>query len=336
MKVAVLRIDLNWGTPEIAAEAQEEILGKDHVYPMIAFGTCKKKSAFKLYARSQNMDFELANKISDQISKYDEALKYADDEERENINIYDYVDKQYHSYLDQSKEYWGIIMDKKKAPCSYLLYDGNIREEIGLIKCKSDATKKEYITAVVDGAIAENYKFLKNDILKVDVVLLVDSVYKRIGLKHHTVSELMELIKNDKAVWDVYAKGLTIGVNQVEKDSTMRKSMKYKPKNVSELSAFIAAIRPAFKSMYSKFENREDFSYNIPAFDKILQTKEFPQSFILYQEQVMNTLNYAGFPIDECYGIIKAIAKKHPEKVRPLKKKFIDGFKAQILKEGEQ
>ena len=112
--------------------------------------------------------------------------------------------------------------------------------------------------------------------------------------------------------------------------------MKYKPKNVSELSAFIAAIRPAFKSMYSKFENREDFSYNIPAFDKILQTKEFPQSFILYQEQVMNTLNYAGFPIDECYGIIKAIAKKHPEKVRPLKKKFIDGFKAQILKEGEQ
>lgn len=327
-------IDLNWGTPDIAAEAQEQILGKDHAYPMIAFGTCKKKSAFKLYARAQNMDFDLANTISAQIEKYDEALKYADDDEKDDINIYDYVDEQYHSYIDASKKYQGIIMDKKKAPCAYLLYSGSIREEIGLIKCKSETTKKEYMTAVIDGAIAENYKFLKNDILKVDVVLLVDMIYKRIGIKPHTVNELMELVKNDPLVWDIYASGYTIGVNQVEKASTTRKSMKYQPRNVSELSAFIAAIRPAFKSMYSKLENREDFSYDIPAFDKILQTEELPQSFILYQEQTMNTLNYAGFPIDECYGIIKAIAKKHPEKVRPLKERFINGFRDRIMEEG--
>lgn len=326
-------IDLNWGTPDIAAEAQEEILGKDHAYPMIAFGTCKKKSAFKLYARSQNMDFDLANTISGQIEKYDDALKYADDDEKDEIDIYDYVDEEYHSYIDASKKYQGIIMDKKKAPCAYLLYDGSIREEIGLIKCKSETTKKEYMTAVINGAIAENYKFLKNDILKVDVVLLIDLIYKRIGLKHHTVNELMELVKNDQAVWDIYANGYTMGVNQVEKASTTRKSMKYKPRNVSELSAFIAAIRPAFKSMYSKLENREDFSYGIPAFDKILQTEELPQSFILYQEQTMNTLNYAGFPIDECYGIIKAIAKKHPEKVKPLKERFITGFKDKIMQD---
>lgn len=327
-------IDLNWGTPDIAAEAQEQILGKDHAYPMIAFGTCKKKSAFKLYARAQNMDFDLANTISAQIEKYDEALKYADDDEKDDINIYDYVDEQYHSYIDASKKYQGIIMDKKKAPCAYLLYNGSIREEIGLIKCKSETTKKEYMTAVIDGAIAENYKFLKNDILKVDVVLLIDMIYKRIGIKPHTVNELMELVKSDPLVWDIYANGYTMGVNQVEKASTTRKSMKYRPKNVSELSAFIAAIRPAFKSMYSKLENREDFSYDIPAFDKILQTEELPQSFILYQEQTMNTLNYAGFPIDECYGIIKAIAKKHPEKVRPLKERFINGFRDRIMEEG--
>ena len=106
--------------------------------------------------------------------------------------------------------------------------------------------------------------------------MLIDLIYKRIGLKHHTVNELMELVKNDQAVWDIYANGYTMGVNQVEKASTTRKSMKYKPRNISELSAFIAAIRPAFKSMYSKLENREDFSYGIPAFDKILQTEELP------------------------------------------------------------
>lgn len=324
-------IDMNWGTPEIAEEAQKEVIGKDHALPMIAFGTCKKKSAFKLFARSQNMDFELANTISSQIADYEEAVKNADDEDKDLIDIYDYVDKKYEDYINKSKKYWGIIMNKKKAPCAYILYQGNIREEIGLIKCKSESTGKEFITAVVDGAIAENYKFLKNDILTVSIVLLVDKIYNRIGIKHDTVEQLKELVKNDKKTWDIYAKGYTLGVNQCEQSGSVKKMMRFKAKNISELAAWIASIRPSFKSMYSKFESREPFNYGIPAFDRLLQTKELPQSFILYQEQSMSVLAYAGFPMDECYGIIKAIAKKHPEKVKPLKERFIAGFKQKII-----
>lgn len=326
-------LDMNLGTVEPFAEAQEEILGKDHAYPMVAFGTLKKKSAFKLYARASNLDFEIANAISKQIEKYDEAVKYADDDEKDDIDIYDYVDEQYRDYIEKSEKYWGIIDHKNKAPCAYLLYQGSIREEIGLIKCKSESTGKEYITTVIDGAIAEKYKFLKNDLLKVDVVLLIDMIYKRIGIPVHTATEISNLVENDQAVWDIYANGYTIGVNQCEKESAMKKLKKYKPRNISELAAWIAAIRPAFKSMYSKFESREHFEYGIPAFDKILQTPQFPYSYILYQEQTMNTLNYAGFPLDECYGIIKAIAKKHPEKVKPLKDRFIEGFKNRIIQD---
>lgn len=326
-------LDMNLGNPEIFAEAQEEVLGKDHAYPMIAFGTLKKKSAFKLYARANNLDFEIANAISKQIEKYDDAVKYADDDEKDDIDIYDYVDEEYKEYIEKSEKYWGVIDHKNKAPCAYLLYQGSIREEIGLIKCKSESTKKEYITTVIDGAIAEKYKLLKNDLLKVDVVLLIDMIYKRIGMPVHSATEISNLVENDPAVWDIYANGYTIGVNQCEKESAMKKLRRYQPKNISELCAWIAAIRPAFKSMYSKFESRESFEYGIPAFDKILQTPQFPYSYILYQEQTMNTLNYAGFPLDECYGIIKAIAKKHPEKVKPLKERFIEGFKNRIIQD---
>ena len=324
-------IDLNWGTPEIAEEAQKQIIGETHALPMIAFGTCKKKSAFKLFARSQNMDFELANTISSQISDYEEAVKNADEEDKDSIDIYDYVDLKYKDYIEKSKKYWGIIMDKKKAPCAFLLYQGNIREEIGLIKCKSDTTGKEFMTAVIDGAIAENYKFLKNDILAVSVVLLIDKIYNRIGIPHDTVEELKRKVEKDQKTWDIYAKGYTLGVNQCEQPGSVKKMMRFKAKNISELVAWISSIRPAFKSMYSKFESREPFSYGIPAFDRLLQTKELPQSFILYQEQSMSVLAYAGFPMDQCYGIIKAIAKKHPEKVKPLKEQFLIGFKKRIM-----
>ena len=320
-------IDLNVGTPEIFEQAQKRVLGENHAVAMIAFGTLKKLSAFKIYAKAQNMDFELANTISKQISQYDEAVNNAPEEEKDEINIYDFVDERYSEYIEKSKDYWGVISDKKPAPSAYLLYDGDIRKEIGLIKCKSRTSKKEYITCVIDGAIAENYKFLKNDILKVDVVLLIDLVFKRIGIDHFDVNTLIDKTKNDKKTWDIYANGLTIGINQVEKEGTKNKCMRYKPHNISELSAFVAAIRPGFKSMYSKFESREDFSYGIPTLDNLLRTEELPVSYIFFQEQCMMVLNYAGFPMSECYSAIKAIAKKHPEKVKPLKTKFIKGFK---------
>ena len=314
-------------------ESQIRILGKDHAVPMIAFGTLKKRSAFKIYAKVQGLDFQIANEVSNQIGAYDEAMKNADDDERDSINVFDYIDPKYHPYVKASEEYWGVISDKKKAPSAYLLYQGSIRKEIGLMKCKSEATNKEYITCVIDGAIAENYKFLKNDILKVDVVLLIDKVFKRIGIPHFTVNTLIDKVTGDKEVWDLYANGYTIGINQVEQDGSKLKCMNYKPTNVSELSAFVAAIRPGFKSMYKRFEAREDFRWGIDALDNLLRTKELPVSFLFFQEQVMSVLNYGGFPMDECYGIIKAIAKKHPEKVRPLKQKFIDGFRERIIKD---
>lgn len=319
-------IDQNIDRQEPFERAQREILGEDHAYPMIAFGTLKKKAAFKLYARAKKLDFNIANKISDQIDKYDMALKYADDDEKDEINIYDFVDREYQDYVKKSEVYWGLISSKSKAPCAYMLYQGSIRRQIGLIKCKSDTTKKEYITTVVDGAVAEKYKFLKNDWLIVDTVALTDAIFKRIGMEPLTVDELSESVKDNQQVWGIYAKGLTCGVNQCERASTTQKLMRYKPKNVSELANFIAAIRPGFKSMYSKFESRKPFSYGIPALDNILQTEEFPYSFILTQEQLMSVLHFAGFPMDRCYGIIKDIAKKHPEKVRPLKSQFIDGM----------
>jgi len=332
-------IDLNVGTPEIFEQAQINVLGQEHVYPMIAFGTFKKKSAFKLYARAKNLDFSIANEISSQIEKYEEVYKYADDDVKDEIDIYDYIDEKYRSYIEASSKYLGIISDKKKAPCSYLLYQGDIRREIGLIKCKSESTKKECITCVIDGAIAENYKFLKNDILKVDVVLSINRLFDRINISPFDINTLIKNVENDDRIWDLYAKGYTVGLNQVErkKDNnknpfgTVNKVKKYKPKNISELTAFIAAIRPGFASMYSKFESREDFSWGIPTLDNLIRTKELPVSFLFFQEQVMSVLNYAGFPMDECYGIIKAIAKKHPEKVKPLKTRFINGFKQRLI-----
>jgi hypothetical protein len=85
----------------------------------------------------------------------------------------------------------------------------------------------------------------------------------------------------------------------------------------------VAAIRPGFKAMYKTFERREHFEYGIEALDDLIQTKEMPHSFILYQEMSMAVLNFAGIPMSECYEIIKNIANKRVEKVLKYKTQFI-------------
>ena len=82
--------------------------------------------------------------------------------------------------------------------------------------------------------------------------------------------------------------------------------------------------------MYHIFESRKPFSYGISSFDDLIQTEEMKNSFVLYQEQTMATLAYAGFPNDETYGIIKAISKKNQMLLNHLKR-FLKGFSEKIL-----
>ena len=326
-------IDLNWGNPEIAAQIQKELLGEECTYPMIAYGTMKAKSAWNMYAKAKDIKFELAQAVSNQIEQYEKALKHAEEDEIDEINIFDYVDEQYHEILKDSEKYLGLISDVKVHACGHLIYQGNIRKEIGLIKTKSKSSGKEILCTLMDGKWAEKYAFMKNDLLKVSAIELIYRVYERINQPVHDVRELIKLNKNNQKTWSIYKNGYTIGINQVEQNGTKHRVMKYAPQNISELCAFIAAIRPGFKSMFSIFANRENFTYDIPIFDNLIQTPEMPASFVLYQEMAMTALNFAGIPMSECYEIIKCISKKRVEKIKSYKDIFLNGFAKKIIED---
>ena len=326
-------IDMNLGTVEPFAEAQEEILGEGHSYPMIAYGTLQVKAAWKMYAGANDIKPELSDIVSKQIEQYETDLKYADDDEKDTVDIKDYVSAEYTQLLEESKIYQGIIDNKKKHPCGYLIYSGDIESEIGLIKCKSETTKKEYMVALIDGKMADKYKYLKNDLLKVDVSLVNNLIAKRIGIKEPTIRQLSKIVETDTKVWDIYKNGFTIGINQCEKKSTTKKVQRYLPTNPAELSCFIAAIRPSFQSMYSIFENRQDFEYGIKSFDNVIQTEFIKDSFIFFQEQIMGALNFAGIPLDETMTIIKAISKKKKKLIMSYKERFVEGCSHKLMEE---
>ena len=115
------------------------------------------------------------------------------------------------------------------------------------------------------------------------------------------------MVTGDKSTWDLYANGITCCLNQCEKPGTTKKAMQYKPQNIKELAAFIAGIRPGFKSHINQFLAREPYSSGEPAIDTLL-TSSF--NFMLYQESVMLVYSYLGIPMKESYDTIKKISKK--------------------------
>lgn len=326
-------IDNNVSDRQPFIQAQRDLVGELGTYDLLALGTLKFKAAWKMYARAYNVEPDTANEVSKQIDRYETAKKHAEDGEM--VDIHKYIEPKYQELVDGCKKYLGIYDTAKGHPCGCLCYEGDIESDIGISLCKSEATGKEVLVANIESGTIDAFGYLKQDYLIVDSIGLTYDIYKEAGIEPFTVNQLLEKIAHDDATWQIYADGYTQCVNQCEQPKSTQKVMRYKPKNIAELTQFIAAIRPSFQSMYQTFEQRQHFDYGIKALDDLLQDEYCSSSFILYQESLMKVLGFAGFPMSETYTIIKAISKKKDYIIKDAKPKFIKNFAQAILDTGE-
>lgn len=326
-------IDNNVSDRQPFIQAQRDLVGELGTYDLLALGTLKFKAAWKMYARAYNVEPDTANEVSKQIDRYETAKKHAED--GETVDIHKYIEPKYQELVDGCKKYLGIYDTAKGHPCGCLCYEGDIESDIGISLCKSEATGKEVLVANIESGTIDAFGYLKQDYLIVDSIGFTYDIYKEAGIEPFTVNQLLEKIAHDDATWQIYADGYTQCVNQCEQPRSTQKVMRYKPKNIAELTQFIAAIRPSFQSMYQTFEQRQHFDYGIKALDDLLQDEYCSSSFILYQESLMKVLGFAGFPMSETYTIIKAISKKKDYIIKDAKPKFIKNFAQAILDTGE-
>ena len=300
-------IDLNISDQEPFITATKKLLGEYGCMPLMAVEKLKKKAAWQLYAGANDVEPAMATQISKYIDKYEDALKYAEEEEKEFINVEDYIPEKYIDLFRKSNDYQGITINLKVHACGNLIFDGDIRREVGLITAISKTTGKRTLCACVEGGVLDDFGYVKEDFLIVDSVSLIHKCFKAIGKEVPSFEELREMIKDDKPTWDIYEKGITCCVNQCEKASTTNKVKKYKPKTLAELSAFIAAIRPGFASLLNRFLNRSEYTTGEEKIDELLNDTAH---FMLYQESIMKVLSFLGMKMGDTYGVIKSISKK--------------------------
>ena len=298
-------IDLNWADVTPVIQASKDILGEDGIYYMISYKPLQESSAFRLWCKANDMH----------ISEYDEIAKNL--EEHEN-------DPEWRQLIEDSKVFRGVVESVAPSPCSFLLSNDKISEIVGLVKV-GDVT-----CCCLDGYNCDVYKFLKNDYLTVMVYQIIDEVYKLIG---KPIDDIPTLINNcDTKVWDLYAQGLTTTINQADSDFDKQILKKYKPQNLAELSAYVAAIRPGFASLLSNFVDRLPYTTGVKELDDILEDSFH---YLIYQESIMKYLVWLGIEEKGTYDIIKKIAKKKfkEEELKELKTQLLNGWVRNVGKE---
>lgn len=292
-------IDFNTADPEPFMKAQKEILGEDNAYQMIAYGTMQEKDAFKTYCRGLDIPKNEYWTIAEDLERWAKTDKWRD-------------------IIKASQQFIGVVTSFSPHPCSSLLLSDPISKKIGVIK-----TKEGVDVALIGSYDSDVYKYLKNDLLVVTVWDIIAKVCKELNIEIPDVRTLSTMIASDEKVWKLYEDGMVATLNQAGTPSGKPQVMQYKPQSVRELSMWVAGIRPSFASMKAYFLNRRPFTYNIPAFDKLLESSD---NFVLFQENIMSTLQFAGYEEDVTYGLLKAIAKKKKGIIEPIHDKFIQGF----------
>jgi DNA polymerase III alpha subunit len=291
-------IDLNWADVTPVIQASKDILGDDGIYYMIAYKPLQESSAFRLWCKANDMH----------ISEYDEIAK----------NLEEYEDHpQWKQLIEDSKVFRGVVESVAPSPCSFLLSNDKISEIVGIVKV-GDVT-----CCCLDGYNCDVYKFLKNDYLTVLVYQIIDETYKLIG---RPIDDIPTLIANcDQKVWDIYAKGLTTTINQADSDFDKQILKKYKPQNLAELSAYVAAIRPGFASLLNNFVDRLPYTTGVKELDDILEDSFH---YLIYQESIMKYLVWLGIEEKGTYDIIKKIAKKKfkEDELKALKTELLNGW----------
>ena len=295
-------IDLNFANVEPVIKASKDILGEEGIYYMVAYKPLQESSAFRLWCKANGYNFDEYNEVAKDLDNHLE-------------------DKKWRQVIEDSKVFRGVIESIAPSPCSFLLLDNPIPEEVGLIRV-GNANNYEMCCAL-DGYNCDVFKYLKNDYLTVKVYEIIDKVYKLIG---RPIDDIETLLNNcDDKVWDIYANALTTTINQSDSDFGKQTLKRYKPTSLAEVSAWVAAIRPGFASLLNNFLDRLPYSTGVDALDNVLEDSFH---YLLYQESIMKYLVWLGIEEKGTYDIIKKIAKKKfkEKELEELQKQLKEGW----------
>ena len=303
--------------------------GKDKVAMVATFGKLKAKAAIKDVLRIYEQPFSLGDKLSksyppdvmgksmplNDVYKPD-AKRYEEAHEFREIVKKESADK----FIEVARGIEGRSRQTGVHAAGVIISSKPLRESVPLMVRQADKTvitQFDYPTCETLGLLKVDFLGLKNLTIIRDCL---DHIYRNHGIKLET-NDIIHGPMDDQKTFDLFQRGQTLGVFQVEGGAMRELLKRMNPTDISHITAVLALYRPGpmGANAHLDYADRKNGVQEVkpihPEFAESLKDILDPTyQIICYQEQIMQIAQVvAGYTLARADNLRRAMGKKKRE-----------------------
>lgn len=301
--------------------------GKDCVSQVITYGTMSAKAAVRDVGRGMGYPYSevdaVAKAVPQPVLGKHAPLKVSSEKDPELSQLYK-NDPRAKELLDNSMKLEGTVRNAGTHACAVIISEHPLVNYTPLQKATdgSDGIVTQYSMKYL-----EDIGLLKMDFLGLKNLTIIEQTLNLIEKTQGIKVDLLKIPMDDLKTFELFQRGDTTGIFQLESSGMRRYIRELKPDNFEDIIAMISLYRPGpmeWIPSYIKGKHQpETVRYLDPSFESILKVTN---GVAIYQEQILLIArNFAGFSLGEADILRRAVGKKDPKLLAEQKEKFIDG-----------
>ena len=217
--------------------------------------------------------------------------------------------------------------------------EGTIRSHgvhaAGVVIAPDDIVKYVPLEMAQKGVVATQYPMgpveelglLKMDFLGLSNLTIINNALRIIKKVYKTEIDLSTIPLDDKKTYELFQRGDTTGVFQLESAGMKRYLRELKPSVFDDIIAMVALYRPGPMQFIDSFIKRKHGQEEITYLDRGMENSlKNTYGILVYQEQFMQiSKEWCGFTGGQADTLRKAVGKKNIELMRKVKVDFVEG-----------
>jgi len=301
-----------------------ETYGEGSVAQITTFGTMKAKGVVRDVGRALGMSFAETDRIAKLVpADLKMTIKKALEAEPELENIY-HSDPKVKHLLDTARRLEGLARHASTHAAGLVVSDKPMEEYLPLYQGK----RGELVTQF-DGPMTEKAGLVKFDFLGLKTMTLIQDTLDNITLQGHEPPDLDNLPLTDTETYELYARGDTDGVFQVESSGMRQYLRMLKPSCFEDVIAMLALYRPGplGSGMVDEFIKRKHGQVPVVyPHQSLTDCLRDTYGVIVYQEQVMQIAQIiASYTLGGADLLRRAMGKKKAEAMAKERVNFVTG-----------
>ncbi|HEY4285335.1 MAG TPA: DNA polymerase III subunit alpha, partial [Chthoniobacterales bacterium] len=296
--------------------------GERRVAQIITFGKLKAKSVVRDVGRVIGLPYAAADRIAKMIPnelnitlesavEKNADLKRAIAQERETKQVFEF-----------GKILEGLSRNAGIHAAGVVIADRDLTEYVPLCR---DTKGNDVITQYSMGPL-NDLGLLKMDFLGLKTLTVIEDTLNLIRKREPDFS-LKNIAYDDKAAFDLYNRGETIGLFQMESGGMTSTAKQFDVRKIDDIIALIALYRPGPMDLIGDYIKRKKgltkIRYEHPLLQEICADT---YGVMIYQEQVMAAASkLGGYSLAQGDLLRRAMGKKDKEKMANERRNFIEG-----------